>query len=127
MYRILIVDDEKDERNVIRFLLNKYHFQLDIIESNNGKEALTQLEKQTIDILFTDIKMPFIDGIELATRARELYPTIQTIFFTGHDDFDFVKKALSLRAVDYILKPVKPDEFQNTLCSVIQNIKNSEK
>lgn len=127
MYRILIVDDEKVERNVIRFLLNKYHFQLDIIEANNGKEALTQLEKQPIDILFTDIKMPFIDGIELATKARELYPTIQTIFFTGHDDFDFVKKALSLRAVDYILKPVKPDEFQNILCSVIQNIKNSEK
>lgn len=127
MYRILIVDDEKDERNVIRFLLNKYRFQLDIIEASNGKEALIQLEKQPINILFTDIKMPFIDGIELATKARELYPTIQTIFFSGHDDFDFIKKALSLRAVDYILKPVKPDEFQQTLCSVIQNIKTQEK
>ncbi len=127
MYRILIVDDEKDERNVIRFLLNKYRFQLEIIEANNGKEALTQLMKQPINILFTDIKMPFIDGIELATKARELFPTIQTIFFSGHDDFDYIKKALSLRAVDYILKPVKPDEFQNTLCSVIQTIKNREK
>jgi len=127
MYRILIADDEKDERNVIRFLLNKYRFQLDIIEASNGKEALIQLEKQPINILFTDIKMPFIDGIELATKARELYPAIQTIFFSGHDDFDFIKKALSLRAVDYILKPIKPDEFLQTLCSVIQNIKIQEK
>ena len=126
MYRILIVDDEKDERNVIRFLLNKYRFQLDIMEASNGKEALTLLRKQPVHILFTDIKMPFIDGIELATEARELYPAIQTIFFSGHDDFDFIKKALSLRAVDYILKPVKPDEFQQTLCSVIENIKTQE-
>lgn len=126
MYRILIVDDEKDERNVIRFLLDKFRFQLDIIEANNGKEALTQLQKQSVHILFTDIKMPFIDGIELATRARILYPNIQTIFFSGHDDFDYIKKALSLRAIDYILKPVKPDEFQQTLLSVIQNIKTQE-
>ena len=127
MYRILIVDDEKDERNVIRFLLNKYRFQLDIMEASNGKEALTLLRKHSVHILFTDIKMPFIDGIELATKARELYPAIQTIFFSGHDDFDYIKKALSLRAVDYILKPVKPDEFLQTLRSVIQNIKTQEK
>ncbi|PMC33725.1 hypothetical protein CJ195_27085 [Bacillus sp. UMB0899] len=127
MYRILIADDEKDERNVIRFLLNKYRFQLDIIEASNGKEALAQLEKQPVNILFTDVKMPFIDGIELATKARELYPNIQTIFFSGHNDFDYIKKALSLRAIDYILKPIKPNEFQQTVSSVLQNIKTQEK
>ncbi|RBW69817.1 response regulator transcription factor [Bacillus taeanensis] len=127
MYRILIVDDEKDERNVIRFLLNKYHFELDIIEATNGKEAMSLLEMQSADILFTDVKMPFIDGMELAAKARDLYPDIQIIFFSGHDDFDFVKKALSLRAVNYILKPVKPVEFQSTISSVLQNIINCEK
>lgn len=127
MHRILIVDDEKDERSVIRFLLNKYNFELDIAEAANGKEAISQLRNQSVDILFTDVKMPFINGIELAAKARELHPDIQIIFFSGHDDFDFVKKALSLRAVDYILKPVKPLEFKNTILSVIQNIKTQEK
>ncbi len=127
MYRILIIDDERDERNVIRFLLNKYNFQLVIDEASNGKEALSLLETQHVDILFTDVKMPFVDGIELATRARELYPNLHIIFFSGHDDFYYAKKALSLRAVDYILKPVKPEEFQNTLSTVLQNIKQEEK
>lgn len=127
MHRILIVDDEKDERSVIRFLLNKYNFELDIEEAINGKEALSQLRKRSADILITDVKMPFIDGMELATKARSLYPDIQIIFFSGYDDFDFVKKALSLRAVNYILKPVKPAEFQNTISSVLQDIKKLEK
>ncbi|MGM0877876.1 MAG: response regulator transcription factor [Bacillota bacterium] len=127
MYRILIVDDEKDERNVIQFLLNKYNFELEIDEATNGKEALSQLRKKSVDILFTDVKMPFIDGMELAAKAKDLYPDIQIIFFSGHDDFDYIKKALSLRAVNYILKPVKPIEFQSTISSVIQNIISQEK
>ncbi|MBO0603486.1 response regulator [Sporosarcina sp. E16_3] len=127
MYRILIVDDEKDERNVIRFLLNKYSVELDIEEAANGKEAMLQLMKHPVDILFTDVKMPFIGGIELATNAREMYPHLQIIFFSGHDDFEFIKKALSLRATNYILKPVKPTEFHNTITSVIETIKSQEK
>jgi len=127
MYRILIVDDERDERNVIRFLLNKYNLQLVIKEASNGKEALSILETQAIDILFTDVKMPFIDGIELATKAKELYPNLHIIFFSGHDDFYYAKQAISLRAVDYILKPVKPLEFKDTISTVIKNIENQEK
>ena len=127
MYRILIVDDEKDERNVIRFLLNKYNFQLVIDEASNGKEALSLLESQPVDILFTDVRMPFVDGIELATKAKELYPNLHIIFFSGHDDFYYAKKAISLGAVDYILKPVIPGEFQNTISSVLQNIQKQKK
>lgn len=127
MYRIIIADDEKDERNVIRFLLNKFNFVLHIDEVANGKEALSKLQETPTDILFTDVKMPFMDGIELATKARELYPNIQIIFFSGYDDFDYAKKAISLRAFDYILKPVNPMEFQKTLSSVLESIKNLTK
>ncbi|WP_277674264.1 response regulator transcription factor [Piscibacillus halophilus] len=126
MYRILIADDEKDERNVIRFLLKKFNFELEIVEATNGKEALAHLKEQPTDILFTDVKMPFIDGIELATKVREFYPEIEIIFFSGHDDFDFIKKALSLKADNYILKPIKPTEFQNTIQTVLKSIKNNE-
>ncbi len=120
MYRMLIVDDESDERRVIRYLLNKFDFHFHVEEASNGKEALAKLQDTPIDILFTDIKMPFMDGIELATKVQQLHPNVQIIFFSGHDDFEYVKKALSLRAVNYILKPINPVEFKNTISSVVE-------
>lgn len=126
MYHILIADDEKDERDAICFLLRKYQFPLTVTQAANGKEALEYLEEQKTDILFTDIKMPFLDGIKLAGKAREAYPDLQIIFFSGYDDFDYVKEALSLRAVNYILKPVNPEEFQKTIQKVIGSIRLKE-
>ena len=67
MYRILIVDDEKIERNGIKFLLKKMNISLEILEASNGKAALEVLEKEHIDILLTDIKMPFMDEIGRAS------------------------------------------------------------
>lgn len=120
MYRMLIADDESDERKVIRYLLNKFDFKFHIEEASNGKEALAKLQNSPIDILFTDVKMPFMDGIELAANVQELHPNVQIIFFSGHDDFEYIKKALSLRAVDYILKPINPAELKKTITSVLE-------
>lgn len=126
MYQILIVDDEQAEREVISFLLNKYDFPLQITEAPNGRTALELLEKKSFDILFTDIKMPFMGGLELAARAREHFPEMSIIFFSGYDDFEYVKEALSLHVVNYILKPVNPDEFQKTIAQVIDQIRRRE-
>ena len=120
MYRMLIVDDESDERNVIRYLLNKFNFQFHIEEASNGREAYEQFKKTPVDILFTDVQMPFMNGIELAAKVQKLYPNVQIIFFSGHDDFEYIKQAFSLRAVDYILKPINPEEFRKTIASVIE-------
>lgn len=126
MYRILIVDDEVVEREVIRFLLGKYDFPFIASEATNGKEALAMLEQKEFDVLFTDIKMPFVDGLELAKQVRQLYPGIQIVFFSGYDDFEYAKKALSLRIVNYILKPVKAEEFQKTISDVLDQIHSKE-
>lgn len=120
MYKILITDDNSDARQVIKFLIDKYGFDLEITEACNGKEAYSLLKRQHFHILFTDVKMPFMDGIELSTKARNIHPDIQIIFFSAYNDFDYIKKALSLRAVDYILKPVNPEEFQNTIAGVLE-------
>ncbi len=93
------------------------------MEAANGKEALEELMRSPADILLTDVKMPFVDGMELATKAREHYDDMEIIFFSGHDDFSFVKKALTLRADNYILKPVKPEEFKQTMTEVMRNIR----
>ena len=71
MYDILIVDDEKIERNGIRFLLKQFGLGLNIHEANNGAKALEFLENHKVDILLTDVKMPFMDGIELCSEIRK--------------------------------------------------------
>ena len=78
MYTILIVDDEKIERNGIKFLLEKQAEPFEIYEAPNGKAALEQLcsmrnQGKKIDILLTDLKMPFMDGIERSSQRRGVY------------------------------------------------------
>lgn len=122
MFRLMIADDEDEERQGIRFLLNKFGFVFDLQEASDGMEALNGLLDFPADILVTDVKMPFLDGIQLAAKVREHYPKIQIIFFSGYDDFEYVKQALSLQAVDYILKPVDPMEFQRVISRAVQRI-----
>lgn len=126
MYRLMIADDEDDERIGIKYLLKKCGFNFDITEAADGREALEKLRENGADILFTDVKMPFLNGLELSAEAKILIPDIQIIFFSGFDDFEYVKQALSLQAVDYILKPVNPTEFQKTIQIVIERMEQKE-
>ncbi len=126
MYRLMIADDEDQERMGIRFLLKKCGFAFEIMEAVDGREALEKLKDFPADILLTDVKMPFMDGIELAVEARKLRPELPLIFFSGYDDFEYVRSALSLQAVDYILKPVNPVEFEKTLRGVMERLHREE-
>ena len=74
MYRMMIVDDEDDERFGIRYLLDKMGFEFSYVEAENGMEALEKLEESAADILLTDVKMPFLDGLELSKIVRERFP-----------------------------------------------------
>ena len=108
MYTLLIADDEAHERDLIRFLLRDSKHILHILEAQNGRDAFEQLSNNHVDILLCDIEMPFLNGIELAKKVKEQNPDIEILFFSGYDDFVYVKAALSLKAVSYILKPVDP-------------------
>ena len=126
MYEILVVDDEAVEREVVRFLLKKYGFPVTVTEAANGREALELLRQKQFHVLFTDIQMPFLNGLELARQARELAPELHIIFFSGFDDFEYARQALSLRVIDYILKPVEPDKFRATISGVIEQLRTRE-
>ena len=126
MYQILIVDDEAIERETICFLLKKYQFNLDVTQAGNGREALRILNERRFDILLTDIKMPFIDGLSLADQARDLYPDIEVIIFSGYGDFQYAKRALTLHVFDYILKPINPQEFRQTMTAVLEHIRRKD-
>lgn len=122
MYTLLIADDEMDERTLIRFLLNDFKSIFHILEAQNGRDALELLKNNHVDVLLSDIQMPFINGIELVRKVKENNPDIEVLFFSGYDDFSYVKAALSLKAVNYILKPIDPDEFHKLLTDIISHL-----
>ena len=126
MYTLLIADDETDERTLIRFLLNEFKNTFHILEAKNGREALLLLTDKHVDVLLSDIQMPFLNGIELVSQVKEKNPDIEVLFFSGYDDFSYVKAALSLKAVNYILKPVDPNEFHKLLTEIVDRL-NSRK
>ncbi len=119
MYQVLIADDEADERSLIRFLLKKLQMDFTILEASNGKEALELTRTNPVDILISDVQMPFYSGIELAELIKEENPDIEILFFSGYDDFRYIKAALSLKAVNYILKPVDPEEFTKYMNEIV--------
>lgn len=122
MYNILIVDDEKIERRGIKSLLKKLNLELEIQETSNGKEALEYLLKNKIDILLTDIKMPFMDGIQLIENVRKNNINVKIVIFTGYEEFQYAKFAAKMGVKDYILKPVDPKEFKATLFKIIEEL-----
>lgn len=127
MYRILVVDDESVEREGIRFLIQKYHIRLEVQLIEDGKQALDYLLHNHVDILLTDIKMPFMDGLELAKNALEVNPDLRIIIFSAYSDFSYAKLAITLGVSDYLLKPINTDEFQKVIHKVISDIDSQKK
>ena len=104
MYSILIVDDEKIERRGIKFLLKQIGVELEIYEASNGKEALEFLQENKVDILFTDIKMPFMDGIQLINEVKKNNIKNKIVIFSGYEEFEYAKFATKMGVLNYILK-----------------------
>lgn len=123
MFTVLIVDDEKLERNGVKFLLKREKEEFHIIEAVNGKDAVGILASNHVDILLSDVKMPYMNGLDLAGHVKEKYPDIEIVIFSGYNDFSYAREALRYGVVDYVLKPVDPAEFHKTMERVIGHIK----
>ncbi|MCI5648772.1 MAG: response regulator [Fusicatenibacter sp.] len=127
MYNILIADDETMERDLIRFLLTRdFPDSFRLLEAANGQDALAIIRQEKIHILLTDVQMPFLSGTELASIARKTEPDMEILFFSGFDDFEYVQNALVLRAVNYILKPVNPEQFRQIIGDILNRLNSKE-
>ncbi|MEK3909999.1 response regulator [Paenibacillus sp. FSL H7-0331] len=120
MYKALIVDDEKIEREGVKFLIEKLELTLQTEEAENGVKALEYLQTHEVDILFTDIRMPFMDGLALATKAKMLYPKLKVIIVSAYGDFEYAKQAIHIQVVHYLLKPVEVSEFLEVVTEVVR-------
>lgn len=112
MYRVLIADDEMIERMVLcRTLEKNLGGQCEIFQAENGRETLEIYEREKIQILILDIEMPGINGIQAAEKIRKKDKDCSIIFLTAFDEFSYAKKAITVRALDYLLKPYDEQEL----------------
>jgi response regulator RpfG family c-di-GMP phosphodiesterase len=106
----LIVDDEPRLRQILTTLMRSDGFQC--VDASNGVEALEALAKQPITLVLTDMEMPKMGGIELLKQVRARYPDVAVLLVTGNADVQSAVGALSLGAMDYIVKPFQLDEVR---------------
>lgn len=112
MYRVLVVDDEPIERMMLSKTLQKYVGDTcQIYEAKNGREAVEIFDKENIQIAILDIEMPGMNGLEAAKIMREKKEDCVIIFITAFDEFSYAKQAISVKAIDYILKPYESKEL----------------
>ena|GEM_PF-6749880 len=124
--RMLLVEDEDIERNGLLRQVDWQALGIDeVSDVSDGIEAMKMLSENEYHILLTDIKMPCMNGTELANKSRVLYPNIQVIFASGYDDFSYLKSAVSIGACEYILKPVNTEELTTAVIKAVDEVRKS--
>lgn len=120
MYKILLVDDEILVRDAIRENIDWEKLDCELIgDCENGKQAVEFVKTHEVDIVLTDILMPYMDGMELSHFLHDNYPDILIVIFSGFGEFEYAKKAIQYNVSEYMLKPVTAME----LTKVIENMK----
>lgn len=122
-YKVLLVDDEAEVIDVIKSRINWEELGYEVIGSaQNGVRAFELAESFLPDVVITDIKMPYMDGLELSKKLKDEYPNIRIIIFTGFDEFEYAKEAIHLEIEEYMLKPVNKEELSKLLIELKHNL-----
>lgn len=116
MIRVLVAEDEPPIMRANVKIIESSNSEFKVVATAiNGKKAIEELEKQKIDVVFTDIKMPVMDGLELAEHIKTNYPHIITVITSGYSDFEYARRGIEFKVQDYILKPVSKAKISETL------------
>lgn len=123
-YRMILIDDEAVILRGLKQLVNWESLGIEIVgEAQDGEEALRLIEKCRPDIVLSDIAMPNLNGIELLREISERKWKIKTIFLSGYQEFAYAREAMRYGAVDYLLKPIAPEELEQVINQVVQEIR----
>ncbi|MFZ5392591.1 MAG: LytR/AlgR family response regulator transcription factor [Patescibacteria group bacterium] len=120
----LIIDDEQPATNELKYQLSEYFPTQKIFTMNNPEKALNLIKEKSISLVFLDINMPFISGIDLAQKIIRDFPTIIIVFVTAYDEY--AVKAFELNAIDYLLKPTDPKRLQVTINKIKNQIEKKK-
>ena len=122
-YRVLLADDEEDIRVGISRKMPWKELGFELVgEAENGQDALELAESLQPDVVLTDIKMPFMDGLELCRVLTKRLPAAKFVVFSGFDDFEYAKQAIQMNVSEYILKPINASELSAVLSKLKEQL-----
>lgn len=111
-FQLVLVDDKKDIVQGIAAGVDWREKGVEVTCFYNGRDALAHILEHHPDMVITDIRMPYLDGLELAKEATKVYGDIRFIILTGYDDFSYAREALRLGVVEYLSKPVRLEAIE---------------
>lgn len=119
--KILIIDDESLARDILKSQLNKFHYR-NILTEDNGQDALRTLERDLPDVVFLDICMPEMSGIEFMEKADALQKEFIYIILSGHNKFEYAQRTMELGAYNYLLKPIDDKKLKEAMDAVEEKL-----
>lgn len=125
--KVLIVDDEFLVIKGIQTLIERTNLGMEIVQADNGVIALEKVRNERPDIIITDVRMPIMDGLEFCSELKKLDSDVKIIIISGYEDFNYAKKAISLGAMDYVLKPIDQDRLHELLQKIKTEIEEKNK
>lgn len=123
LYKMILVDDEEDVRVSMAKKVDWNALGFEVIGSvSNGEEALELTEHMHVDVVLTDIKMPFMDGLQLCAKVKENYKNTRVVLYSGFDEFELAREAIHLEAEEYLLKPIGAKDLENVFRRIKTNL-----
>ncbi len=118
-FKAIVVEDEALIRRGITRKVHELNKAIKVVgEAINGKEALTLVEELLPDLVLTDIRMPMMDGLELAKQLFFGYPHIKVVIISGHHEFEYARQAITYQVNEYLLKPIVNEDLRTTLSRI---------
>lgn len=127
MLKVFLVEDESIMREGLRDSIPWQQYGYEFVgEAADGEMALPLIRKFMPDVLITDIKMPFMDGLALSEIVTKEFPNVKIIIISGHDDFEYARRAIHVGVEQYLLKPITRNAMQKVLLEVREKIENEQ-
>lgn len=126
MYDLLIVDDEEIVRNGMKSTFNWSDYGFQVVDTaDNGRTALEIVKAKHPHVVFTDIVMPEMDGLEFTEQVKQLYPEVNVVLLSAHKDFKYAHKAIGFGVIGYLLKPIDETELEKVLALLRSRLSQS--
>ncbi|MDF2612247.1 MAG: putative response regulatory protein [Clostridia bacterium] len=123
MYKVLIIDDEHFIREGMQSIIPWHEYGCEIVgEAENGVEGIEKIIKLKPDIIFTDIRMPKKNGLDMIAEIKSINQDMQVIILTGHREFEYAQEAIKLGVIRFILKPSKMSQIKEAVQYAVKNL-----
>lgn len=127
MYKVAIVDDEPIIVEGLTRSIPWEKWNCKVVATGySGMEGIALIEKEKPDILFSDIRMPRLDGLTMIAAAKSQYPQMEITILTGFSDFEYAREAIRIGVTRFLVKPSKMDELEEAVATMVKNLKDRE-